>query len=336
MEKKYQIKGKWLFLSEINFQFPEIYSFLQNFISPNENFEVHTSGSTGTPKLISIPKKYMRASARKTIEALNLKKDDKALLCLPTDKIGGIMMLVRWLEADLDLYPAEPSSNPLVDSNINYDFGAMVPYQVQQSMGELGRIKKLIIGGAPIDSSLEGELLNLPNKIYHTYGMTETISHVALSGVNLKSDVSVFKALPEVSFSVDERNCLIINAPAIGVRDLITNDVVELINETEFTWKGRFDNVVNSGGVKLLPEEIEKKIGEVGVPYFLFGEADQKWGERLVMIAQSQEQLNLENFKKCFSGLTQYEIPKVLYCVPKFVEATGGKLNRKGTIELLQ
>ncbi len=322
-------------LSEIKFQFPEIYSLMLNILSPNENFEVHTSGSTGTPKLISIPKKYMRASAQKTIAALQLKRDDKALLCLPTDKIGGIMMLVRWLEADLDLYPEGTSANPLANSNVSYDFGAMVPYQVQQSIEEVGKIKKLIIGGAPINPSLESDLSNLPNEIYHTYGMTETISHVALRRVNGTGNLTSFKALSGVSLKVDDRNCLLISAPDIGVEDLITNDVVELVNETEFIWKGRFDNVVNSGGLKLLPEEIEKKIGDIGVAYFLFGEQDSRLGERLAMIVASEDEVRLENLKKYFFDLGKYEVPKVIYSVPKFVEAGGGKLNRKATIEML-
>lgn len=336
MEEKFKIKGKLLFLSEINFQFPEIYSFLKSFLSPDEHFEVHTSGSTGIPKLISIPKKYMRASARKTIGALNLKKDDKALLCLSTDKIGGIMMLVRWLEGELDLYPEGVSSNPLTNTNGGYDFGAMVPLQVQQSIGDLNRVKKLIIGGAPIDPSLERELSNLTNEVYHTYGMTETISHVALKRVNSSSALSFFKALPKVRFSVDGRNCLVINAPEIGIQDLVTNDVVELNSDTEFIWKGRFDNVVNSGGIKLLPEEVEKKVGDIGVPYFLFGEPDTKLGERLVMVTESPSLLALETLAPFFSGLSKYEIPKAVYNISKFVAADGGKLNRQGTIDLLQ
>ncbi len=336
MEKKYKIRGKSLLLSEINFQFPEIFSFLHSFLSDEKEFKVQTSGSTGIPKLISIPKKYMRASARKTIRALELKKGNKALLCLPTDKIGGIMMLVRWVEGELDLYPEGKSGNPLLDTTTVYDFGAMVPYQVQQSFKELSRVKKLIIGGAPINPSLENDLKNLPNEIYHTYGMTETISHVALRRVNGIEEANSFKALPDVRFNLDDRSCLVINAPEIGVENLVTNDVVNLINETEFTWKGRFDNVVNSGGIKLLPEEIEKKIGDIGIPYFLFGESDSKLGERLAMMIESSSPVPLEGLTPFFSELSKYEIPKAVYNVSKFVEAAGGKLNRKATIELLR
>ncbi len=334
-EKKVKIKGNYLILSEIKFQFPEIHSFISHFYSEKEDFEVHTSGSTGKPKLISIPKKYMWASARKTIEALHLKSEDKVLLCLPLDKIGGIMILVRWLVGDLDLYPVEPNASPLADDSEEYDFGAMVPYQVQHSLKNVGRIKKLIIGGAPVSTSLEKSLQKIKTEVYHTYGMTETISHVALRAIHSQTDNHVFKGLPGVSFNVDERNCLVITSREIGVNQLVTNDVVELLSTTEFIWKGRFDNVINSAGVKLLPEEIEQKIGDIDLLYFLFGQPDENLGERLVMVVESEDSFEVQDFKDFFGELSRYEIPKIIYSLPNFVVAAGGKINRKATVALL-
>jgi O-succinylbenzoic acid--CoA ligase len=335
IDKKFRIRGKLLSIREIEFQFDELFSFLKQFLSADETFEVHTSGSTGTPKLITIPKKYMRASAQKTVEALQLKKGDKALLCLPLDKIGGIMMLVRWLEADLDLYPESVEANPLKDNGETFDFAAMVPYQVASSINEIPRVKKLIIGGAPVSAELEQQLMVANTAIYHTYGMTETISHIALRPI-ADEEANVYTALPGVYLAVDERHCLTITAPDIGVEALATNDVVELIDGSHFIWKGRFDNVINSGGIKMLPEEIEKKLGDIGLPYFLFGEPDDKLGQRLVLMVQSESIPKLQGFERFFKRVSRYEAPKAIYAVPEFVVAGSGKINRKATIDLLQ
>lgn len=334
IEKKMKINGKYLNFSEIKFSFPDIFSFLSEFYDSNPNFTVYTSGSTGKPKPIEVPKAYMLASAQRTLMALNLQPGDKSLLCLPLNRIGGIMMLVRCLEGDLDLYPMGSTSRPISNTKVHYDFAAMVPYQVDQSLEDLHKVKKLIIGGAPISPSLEKELIKVPIQMYHTYGMTETISHIALR--DIKDSASVFKALPKVEFATDARQCLVINAPEIGINQLATNDVVELISPTQFLWKGRYDHVVNSGGIKLFPEEIEKKIGDIGVNYFLFGEADEKLGERLAMIVEGGGEMTLKRMQAHFASLGRYEGPRVLYKVSQFATNAGGKLDRKSTISQLR
>ncbi len=307
----------------------DIKNFEVTFGNEEEAFSVSTSGSTGEPKIIRIPKVYMRASARTTLKFLELKAGDRALLCLPTNKIAGIMMILRAMEGDLQLEAVSPSANPLAEVAGNFAFAAMVPLQAEASLTELHRVDKLIIGGAPINSQLEAKLRRLPGEIFHTYGMTETISHVAMRRIG--SDY--FRAVPAVSFQVNADGRLIIDAPHIGIKALLTNDVVDLQDSHTFKWLGRADNVVNSGGVKLHPEDIEKRLGDLGMPYFLTGIPDDRLGQQLVLVLETQAQLSLADFD--FSALDPYEKPRALYCLPAFDYTANGKLRRIETLKQL-
>lgn len=335
--KNLKINGKKLEISLQNSDkelLPEVLGFLQFLKSDDDYYEVKTSGSTGDPKPILLSRKYMEASARKTLTFLNLKRGDRALLCLPVSKVGGMMMLMRWALGELDLYTVEPMAQPLKKLRGNFDFVAMVPYQVAQSLEDVPRIKKLIIGGGPISPSLEKDLKNLPNEIYHTYGMTETISHVAMRRINGNTDFSLYKAMPGISFNVDERDCLIIHAPHIGVKNLLTNDVVKLISAESFEWIGRVDNVVNSGGIKLYPEEIEQKIGELGMDYFLASLPDEQLGQKLIMVVDKDSSLSEAAIRKRLQFLKKYEIPKSVFFLP-ILKTVNGKLKRHSTLRQL-
>lgn len=296
--------------------------------------EVQTSGSTGVPKIIQLPKKYMEASAKMTLTFLNLKEGERAVLCMSPEHIGGIMMIIRAMIGNLKLEVVEPSARPLKELSDDFDFVAMVPYQVEASLEGLPRIKKLIIGGGPISTDLEAKLKDLPNEIYHTYGMTETISHIAMRRVN-GEDNDWFKTMSGVTLSQDSRGCLVIDAPQIGVENLVTNDLVKLKDHQTFKWLGRADNVVNSAGLKLHPETIEKKMGAVGCPYFLAGIPDDKLGESLVMIVETEEVPSLEEFRHSFENLSKYEIPKKVLAISQFAMTDSGKLNRRETLRLL-
>jgi len=330
---KMKIGGKNIVINELNFEeapvSAQVYSFIKSYLN-RDMIEVKTSGSTGTPKTVYLRKENMRASARATIEALKLKSGDRILLCLSTDHIAGKMMVARWAEGDFDLYVTEASAQPLQQIEGSFNFSAMVPYQVQASLSDLHRIDKLIIGGGTIDGELERKLQDVPGEVYHTYGMTETISHVALRKVNGKERTASFKALPGVSFTIDERNCLVINAPEIGVGRLVTNDIVELVNEFNFIWKGRYDNVINSAGIKLQPEVIERKIKGVEQAFFVFGLKDKTWGEKLVLLVEGMDVPAFD-----FSELDSYERPKEILCLPQFIRTANGKIKRKETAALL-
>ncbi|PBJ14353.1 AMP-binding protein [Flavobacterium sp. ACN6] len=302
--------------------------FFLDWFDKKEYIEMTTSGTTGLPKLVRLQKQAMIHSALATGDFFDLKPGDKALLCLPTQFIAGKMMLVRSLILGLELDVVSPSLHPLALNSTLYDFVAMVPLQVQNSIKELSKVRKLIIGGAKMDSSLEEKLLPLKTEIYETYGMTETITHIAAKRLG----DSVFSILPNVKISQDDRQCLVINVATISDEPIVTNDLVELVNEQQFIFLGRIDNVINSGGVKLIPEQIEAKlIGKISSRFFVTGLPDTVLGEKLVLVIEGEKQDFAPDF---FDVLSKYEKPKEIVFVSKFKENENGKLLRKPTLQV--
>ncbi|MGB1451126.1 MAG: AMP-binding protein, partial [Marinirhabdus sp.] len=225
-------------------------NFLTEWLSEHPTVSVKTSGATGTPKNIALAKANMVNSAKATAAYFNLPEKTNALLCLPTAYIAGKMMLVRAMVMGWELQAVAPGKNVIAQNDKKYDFAAMVPYQVYHSMPGLDNIKKLIVGGGAIPYNLERQLQDKTTQAYATYGMTETITHVAARPINGAQKSKHYTALPNVAFSKDPRGCLIVTAPHITPSAVTTNDSVALISPTAFTWSGRYDNVVNSGGVK--------------------------------------------------------------------------------------
>ena len=317
-----------------------IHNFLQDWFSKKKVVEVKTSGSTGTPKIIQLQKEFMKNSAKATGQFFELSKNTTALLCMPTEYIAGKMMLVRALELGWHLDIVKPSSNPLQNVNKVYDFSAMVPMQLQDSLDNIEKVKKLIVGGGVVSKELEKQMQFISTEVFATYGMTETITHIAVKRLNhfnnnTSSGVenSLYAVLPDITISSDDRNCLVINAPRVSDIEIVTNDVIEMISETEFKWLGRFDNVINSGGVKLHPEEIEKKLFEkISQRFFVAGVTDILLGEKLILIIEGKATtISLDKFEH----LSKYEIPKETYFLEKFVETATGKVQRDKTINLL-
>jgi len=316
--------------------------FLQDWLDGSDHIIVSTSGSTGKPKKISLKKVHMVNSALATGQYFELKSKDTALLCLSANYIAGKMMLVRAMVLGLELDYVEPSSNPLSGISRKYDFCAMVPLQVENSIDKLYNIKKLIVGGASISQKLQVQIEEQVRKtrIFETYGMTETITHVAVKKISdVRSSIveTCFSGLPSVTFSIDNKNCLLINAPKIANEIVVTNDVVKLISETEFDWLGRYDNVINSGGVKLFPEQIEAKLETIiSNRFFVTGFSDGKLGQKLVLIIEGKTDIELLSQKiASLSSLKKFEIPKEIHLLPEFIETETGKIRRKENAELI-
>lgn len=300
--------------------------FLLDWFDGKSYIEMHTSGSTGIPKIIRVDKQAMVNSALATGDFFELQAGNKALHCLPVKYVAGKMMLVRAMILGLDLEFVAPSSHPLRNVDGNFDFAAMVPLQAQNSISELHRIKKLIVGGAKINSTLENQLIKLPTQVFETYGMTETISHIAAKSVGEKA----FTVLPNVTISYDDQNCLVIHAPRISDDVIETNDVVELVNENQFIFLGRIDNVINSGGIKLLPEQIEEKLaGKIEPRYFISSKEDKELGEKIILVIEGN---SFTVDTSIFDGLDKYEKPKEILFVPKFKETGNGKIIRKESL----
>ena len=329
--------GYCLIKEGLPFEIP-IGNFLIDWVNDSDTISVKTSGSTGIPKLIRLQKQQMVNSAIATGNFFDLKAGATALLCLPTDYISGKMMLLRAMVLGLKLDYVEPNSNPLEHIDKQYDFSAMIPLQLENSLEKINHIQTLIIGGAKMSSDQITKVQNKTTHVFETYGMTETISHIAIKTINHqeKTRPTNFKALPEVKLKIDERSCLVIDAPAISDIEVVTNDVVNLISDSEFEWLGRFDSIINSGGVKLLPEKIEAKLAAIiDSKFFVAGIPDAILGQKLVLIIESRNHIPelTEKINK-LSSLEKYEIPKEIFTIEKFITTENGKIQRSKTISL--
>lgn len=303
--------------------------FLLDWFDDKSYVDMYTSGTTGTPKKIRIGKEAMVQSAIATGDFFGLQPGNRVLHCLPTNFVAGKMMFVRSFVLGLDMDFVAPSSHPLEHNDEKYDFAAMVPLQAKNSINGLSNIKKIIIGGVKVNESLERELMRLPVDIYETYGMTETITHIAAK----KLGAEAFTTLPNVTVSVNENQCLVIVAKNISNEKIITNDIVKLVSDTQFVWLGRFDNVINSGGVKIMPEQVESKLSML-IPrrFFVNGEPDDTLGERVVLYIEG-ETIKLD--ESVFNALDKYEKPKEVVFIPKFKETATGKIMRVESKELV-
>ncbi|WP_187696565.1 AMP-binding protein [Xanthovirga aplysinae] len=324
-------------------------SFSQKWLSGEKEFSISTSGSTGTPKIIKISRSQMIASAKLTTSFLRLQKGDSALVCLNTAYIAGRMMLVRSFELGMNIIAVEPSSNPLenLSRNDKIDFTALVPLQMQtlletekNYLPQLNQMKGIIIGGAAVNPSLEEKLQLVKSAVYSTYGMTETVSHIALKRLNGPEKSDYYQIFEGIETELDERSCLCIQGSVSNNEKVITNDIVEFNGGKTFKWIGRADNIINSGGVKIFTEKVENIIdrlfGELSIKrrFFLYGIQDEKLGQKVSLFIEGTG-LPLEKHRQLKNGLqkalSKFEVPKDHYFIPTFQETETGKIQRQQT-----
>jgi len=312
----------------------EIGDFLIDWFADSPTLTVETSGSTGIPGRHLLRKQGMIQSARATIRFFNLKPENTALLCLPAQYIGGKMMLVRAMVAGLSLDYVKPVATPLDNLNTSYDFCAMVPKQYLASLKEMSKLRQLIVGGAPLGSKGRKAAQLLETMVYETFGMTETISHIALRRVHPYEPA--FSTLEGVTVTSDTRGCLVVHAPQLFSEPVYTNDLVRVISETAFEWLGRHDNIINSGGIKMVPEQLEHKYQAVlPTRFFVTALADDTLGEKLVLLVENHKDPDgLLKKLKSLSALRAYEIPKQVIVVPSFSITASGKVDRRGTLRI--
>jgi len=315
--------------------------FLMDWLNDESFISVKTSGSTGNPKTIQLQKQAMVNSALATGNYFGLEPGNRALHCLPTKFVAGKMMLVRAMILGLELDIVEPTSQPIFDHEIQYDFCAMIPLQLSKTINYVQNISTIIVGGAPVSKDLKFAIKDCSTNIFETYGMTETITHIAIKKLNnfmslregtTKQSVSgLFHILPNIIISQDKRDCLVIEAPHLSKDKIITNDVVQLHSDAEFEWLGRFDNVINSGGIKIHPEQLEAKLQDkILQRFFIASESDNVLGNRVVLIIEDQSATIKSSV---FSDLLKHETPKQIYAVAKFVETVSGKIQRQKTLQ---
>lgn len=314
---------------------------LEEFLSEwnNDSLFVHvqTSGSTGAPKPMLAEKRRMLASARITNDFLGLREGDAALLCMSLDYIAGKMMVVRSIERGLKLITVEPSGHPLNHSQLatddcQIDFAAMVPLQVYNTLQvpeerkRLLQIRHLIIGGGAIDETLGAELKNFPNAVWSTYGMTETLSHIALRRLSGPEASDWYIPFPSVKVSLSEDGCLVIDAPEVCPERLVTNDIAE-ISPQGFRILGRKDNVICSGGIKIQIEEVESRLRPfLRVPYLISKRPDPKFGEVSVLLTEGSVD---EARQICERILPKYYLPRHYLHVDRIPLTETGKPARQ-------
>ncbi|PLW97155.1 MAG: o-succinylbenzoate--CoA ligase [Marinilabiliales bacterium] len=318
----------------------ELLAFIIDWFSPSQFINAQTSGSTGKPKEIQLLKKYMMASAVTTNSFFNLKKKDKILLCLPMSFIAGKMMVVRALAGSLDLYFSEPSSKPvIIDEQIK--FTAMVPLQVSSLLNEnidaIENIEKLIIGGAFISGLLFGQLQQIKTQVWQTYGMTETMTHIAIRKLNGAKRQNRYQPLPGVSVKLDQRGCLVVKAKHLGVDELVTNDLADIEKNGTFQILGRVDDVIVSGGLKFNPVEIENKLsGIVSNDFFIGSLDDHELGQKLLLFIEKGGQVERRIFdiwSQLEERLERLEMPKEIIFIGSFARTAAGKTDRISTIK---
>ena len=306
-------------------------SFIAKWMDSSPEISLQTSGSTGSPKTVLMSKQAMVNSAIATGDYFNLKPGDSALSCLPFEYIAAKMMFVRAYVLGLELDCIKPSSNPLETLSRNYDFCAMVPLQLENSLEYLHQIKTIIVGGAKLSNGLKIKLKNSSSSIYETFGMTETVSHIAVKNISQSS--TFFEVLPFVSIGVDERNCLTINAPHLVSTPIQTNDVVKLNSKTTFEWIGRFDTIINSGGIKIAPEPLEQQLeGFIKERFFITSQKENSLGETVVIVIERSTPYETLNF----DVLEPMKRPKHIYYVNTFKETVSGKIKRQETLDLVK
>lgn len=322
--------------------------FIRDWLAGVDHFKLQTSGSTGAPKIINVTRKQLEGSARRTRAALQLASHHTAWVCLDTRYIAGKMMLVRALETNLKLVVTEPQSNPFVALDQPVDFTALVPLQLQEILqhddarARLNTLRTIIVGGAALPPHLTPVVRTLTPAIYATYGMTETLSHIALQRINGEHPDEHFTALPGIAIETDERHCLVIHIPEFN-EPVVTNDVVTLTGVRSFRVVGRYDSVINSGGVKIIPEKVEAELGDAlrllgrTDNFCLAGLADTRLGERAVLLIEgAPDHTLLDRLREeAADRLTPYEFPKAIYFLPTLIYTPTGKVNRRQSAALI-
>lgn len=309
----------------------KVAEFTSLWLNKNDSISAQSSGTTGAAKTFNIPKDKIKNSALLTAQTFNSKEGTKALLCLSTDFIAGKMMIARSAVNRWNLFITEPLSNPLKYIDVDLDFAAFVPNQVFEILSsseksKFNRIKKVIIGGGEINESLHSLFKEVKTEVFQTFGMTETVSHIAVKQICPHSQ-QYYKALQGIHFGINDNDCLIIYAPSLESKAIYTSDCVTLFDEFTFEWRGRFDNIINSGGVKINPESIEQKIKKhITSDFIVSSIPDDKLMHKLILIVEGQEEISLE---KVNQELHKFEQIKEILRIDKLERTSSNKIKRK-------
>jgi o-succinylbenzoate---CoA ligase len=326
----------------------------RNWLTGGQEFPIHTSGSTGPAKLIVLTREQLEASARRTLRLLGLQPGDRSFVCLNVAYIGGLMMLVRGLVGQLSLTVLEPTANPAdaLSGEEPFAFASFVPLQLQALLThspdirpQLNQMKALLVGGAPVGADLQDQVRQLRVPLYHTYGMTETASHIGLRLLNGPQPEEAYTVPADILIGQDERGCLTIRGDVTQHETIVTNDLVERLPGNRFRWLGRLDNVLNSGGYKVQVEKVETSLAAALALHRLdrrlvvIGWPDEHLGQRVVAVLEGSplpKEAEAALLGELRRGLHPYEVPKEIRYQPHLLQTPTGKLDRIGILQQLQ
>ena len=320
-------------------------------LNGGEEFSFQTSGSTGVSNEIFHSREKIQKSAELTITYFNLDKKDKSLLVLDPRRIAGAMVIIRSLVAGMDIYALDPASD-LTSSSLflkECNFTAIVPLQLEKllmhnEISEIfGNYKAVLVGGAPVNYALMEKLKGMTLPIYETFGMTETVTHFALRKL-CGSVTPPFEAMGNHIVRQDSHGCLIVEGDLTANQPFSTHDIIHIIDEKHFEWVGRSDFIINSGGIKISPEELERKIANriyafgIRNRFLISSVHDESLGEKIVLVfegASISEHITSELMKTIREDLDKYECPKEIRYIEKFPEVANSKINRREVISIL-
>ena len=322
-------------------------SFCWQWLQGQESFPVPTSGSTGPPKTIELTRQQMVASVSNTQRALGLTAQHTALLCLDAAYIGGMMVLARALEIGMDVVGVSPSAHPLESLPLQPSFLALVPLQLQSliesDLTTLNAAHATLVGGAAVSAALEETIKQkITSPVYSTYGMTETASHVALRALNGPDVNDTFRVLGDTVIGSDARGCLTLRGSVTQQKLVVTNDRVTLVDERHFRWLGRHDWVINSGGVKVSPEPVERMVSmqwsSVSPPLLVVGLPDKRLGQRVVLVIEGAPPAEADQqdlLRAVAEKVPRYHAPREIHYVAAIPRTPTGKLSRRETVAML-
>lgn len=321
----------------------EVIDFLNQWYDDNDVVMVRTSGSTGVPKLLAVKKIHMYNSARLTCSFFSIEEHSNALLCMPAHYIAGKMMLVRAMVSRCNLWVIAPCGNPFKSFSKPLDFLPIVPLQLfntlqhEEEVERLLKVSKIMIGGGAIDSEIEKQLNGLTNEFYSSYGMTETVSHIAIRRLNGKGKSEWYTPLPQVEVSKTIDGGLCVHAPLVCDKKLMTNDIIELMSDGRFRIIGRMDNIINSGGVKLQIELIETKLKSfIKLPFAITYRSDARLGSAVTLLIANSDSTKVPTLEQLKQQLPPYEVPQSIYLVDKIPTTETGKTKRQDCQELAE
>lgn len=330
-------------LDDLRLHYPEaskLLDFIQDWQQGKPSYEFQTSGSTSSPKVIDVNREQIVASARATGQFLGLKKSDRVLCCLDPQFVASLMMAARCLVWDMDLVLEKPSANPMTSFEPTVDFASFVPFQIYQMIAggnihQLENIRNILIGGAPLAPAAFDTLAQLNTNLYATYGMTETVSHIALMPIKGDFATAHYDLLPDIEIGQDDKQCLSITGAVTRNKTLQTNDIVEIIDDGAFRWLGRRDHVINSGGIKIHPEQLERKIASLLTSdFFISWQANEKLGNECLLITEG-EPISVQGFEEIRAVITKafskHHAPKRMVAIDTFEHTTSGKVKREET-----